>query len=264
MVRSLAFFVLAFTLMSLAQSTDVSSSAPPATKPETQAASASSGTASKQVVVPAGTEVLLQLKSAIDSRNNKVGDGVYCQTAFPVTVGNVIAIPAGTYVKGEIVQLHRAGRVKGRGEVLFRFNSMIFPSGYTVDLPGTVHHDSGTGSASVDDEGKIKADRSLGKDIDKVTKGTEYGAAAGGIGAGTLNGVRIGAGAGLAAGLATVLLTRGNEVRIEPGASIKMLTQRPLTIDLVPVDPNRASTEPVPRQNENTKLPMPATSSKPK
>ncbi len=214
----------------------------------------------KHVTVPAGTEVLLQLKSAIDSRNNHVGDGVYCQTAFPVTVGNAIAIPAGTYVKGEIVKLQRAGRVKGRGEVLFKFNSMIFPNGYTVEMPGSVHNDSGTSAASVDKEGNIKADRSVGKDVDTVARGTTYGGGLGGIASGSLNGVRIGAGAGLAAGLATVLLTRGNEVRIEPGASFRMVTQLPLTVDIVGVDPNRPVTESVPRPTRNNRLPMPSAS----
>jgi type IV secretion system protein VirB10 len=260
MMRSLIVSVLAFSLASFAQNHDAPQNTPAYTQPPEQPVAINGQISPDHVIVPAGTEVLLQLKSAIDSRNNRVGDGVYCQTAFPVTVGNTIAIPAGTYVKGEIVKLHRAGRVKGRGEVLFRFNTLIFPNGYTVDLPGTVHNDSGTRDASVDNEGNIKADRSLGKDAEKIEKGGEYGAAIGGIGAGSLNGVRAGGGIGLAAGIATVLLTRGNEVRIEPGASIKMLTQRPLTIDVVPVDPNRAATEVIPRPSQNTRLPAPANS----
>ncbi|HEX2331428.1 MAG TPA: hypothetical protein VHN74_22075 [Candidatus Angelobacter sp.] len=218
----------------------------------------------RHVTVPAGTEVLLQMRSAIDSRNNHVGDGVYCQTAFPVTIGNVIAIPAGTYVKGEITKLQRAGRVKGRGEVLFKFTSMIFPNGYTVEMPGNVHNDSGTASASVDKEGNIKADRSLGKDVETVAKGGGYGLGAGTIASGSLNGARIGGGIGLAAGLATVLLTRGNEVRIEPGASFRMVTQLPLTVDIVGVAPNRVATETVPRPTTNNRLPVPSAPSNPK
>ncbi len=215
---------------------------------------------SRQVTVPAGTEVLLQLKSSIDTKNARVGDGVYCQTTFPVAIDNVIAIPAGTYVKGEIVKVQRAGKVKGRAEVLFRFNSMIFPNGSTVDMPGSIHHDSGAANASVDEEGKIKADSQKGKDLGTIAKGTGIGAAGGGIALGSRAGVLGGAGVGAVVGLATVLLTRGQDVRIEPGTSFKMQIQLPLTVDVTQVDPNRAVNEVVPRPTTNNRLlaPQPA------
>lgn len=211
----------------------------------------------KQVTVPAGTEVPLTLKSAIDTKNARVGDGVYCQTAFPVAVDNVIVIPAGTYVKGQVVKSQRAGKVKGRAEVLFRFDTLIFPNGYTIDMPGTIHHDSGSGNASVDDEGVIKADPQKGKDAKTIGEGAGIGAAGGSIITGTRTGALSGAGIGGLAGLATVLLTRGQDIRIEPGTSFKMLLQRPLTVDVVPVDPNRTATEVVPRPTNVVRLPTP-------
>jgi len=219
--------------------------------------------ATRQITVPAGTEVLLQLKSTIDTKNAQVGDGVYCQTAFPVTVDNMIAIPGGTYVKGEIVKVQRAGRVKGRAEVLFRFTSMIFPNGYTVDIPGTIHHDSGSTNASVNDEGKITADSQKGKDAVTVLKGTGAGAGAGGLITGSRAGALGGAGIGAAAGLATVLFTRGQDVRIEAGTSLKMLTQVPLTVDVAPLDPSRTM-EAIPRPNSSKRLPVPSEGTPPK
>ena len=102
-----------------------------------------SNPASRQIVVPAGTQVLLNLKSPIDTKSAKVGDGVYCQTSFPVTQDNIAVIPAGTYVKGVISEVRRAGRIKGRAEILFHFNTMIFPNGYTVDLPGSLGNEPG-------------------------------------------------------------------------------------------------------------------------
>jgi hypothetical protein len=218
----------------------------------------------RQVTVPAGTEVLLQLKNAIDTKNARVGDGVYCQTSFPVTADNVIAIPGGTYVKGEIVEVHRAGKVKGTAEVRFRFTTMIFPNGTTVDMPGTVHHDSGAANASVDDEGKIKADSQKGKDAGTVLKGAGIGAAGGSILTGTRAGALGGVGAGAIAGLATVLFTRGQDLRIEAGASFKMLLQLPLTLDVVQVNPLHTVTEVVPRPTGNTRLPVPPVATNPK
>jgi hypothetical protein len=236
--------------------------AQPASAMQTAAASAPAQTVAppqrpvKQVVVPAGTEVLLQLKNGIDTKNARVGDGVYCQTTFPVTIDNVIAIPSGTYVKGEIVQLQRAGKITGRAQVQFRFTSMIYPNGYTIEMPGTIHHDSGSANTTVDDEGKIKADSQKGKDASTIGQGAAIGAGAGGLVTGTRGGALKGAGIGALAGLATVLMTRGQEVRIEPGTAFKMLLDRPLTVDLTPIDFDRAAMEVVPRQTTG-KLPVP-------
>src|SRR5215831_1597187 len=193
-MRNLILLTLATSLVAAAQTSTsnanpAAGSASPAAAPSTAAQLTSGTPVTKQVTVPAGTEVLLQLKSTIDTKNAQVGDGVYCQTAFPVTVDNVIAIPGGTYVTGELVKVERPGRVKGRAQVLFRFTSMIFPNGYTVDLPGTIHHDSGAANARVDDEGKITADSQKGKDAMTVLKGTGIGAAGGGIATGSRSGV---------------------------------------------------------------------------
>jgi hypothetical protein len=260
-MRSLvAFAIAAISIVALTAQTTSSAQGTPTDAAQPGAASSNT----KQVTVPAGTEVLLQLKNAIDTKNARVGDGVYCQTSFPVTVDNVIAIPGGTYVKGEIVEVRRAGKIKGTAEVRFRFTTMIFPSGVTVDMPGTVHHDSGAANASVDDEGKIKADSQKGKDAGTIAKGTGIGAAGGAILTGSRAGVLGGAGLGSLAGLATVLMTRGQDVRIEPGASVKMLLQLPLTLDVVSVDPRRSQTEVVPRPTSSTRLPVPPVSTNPK
>jgi hypothetical protein len=262
-MRRLAFVLLAATLAAAAQS---SPDQPPAQNAAGQSAVSQTAAqnALKQLTVPAGTEIPLILKSAIDTKNTRVGDGVYCQTAFPVVVENVIAIPAGTYVKGEVVNAKRAGKIKGRAEIQFKFTTLIFPNGYTVDVPGTIHHDSGSDRASVDDEGKVKADPQKGKDATTIAKGTGVGAAGGAILTGSRAGVLAGAGIGGLAGLATVLMTRGQEVRIEPGASIKMLLQRPLTVDVVPYDRNRAATDVVPHANTNNRLPTPTSPANPK
>lgn len=256
MFRDCMLFLLLPSLMAAAQNTA------PQAEPAPVQIAMNNQPSLKQVTVPAGTEVLLQLKSGIDTKNARVGDGVYCQTTFPVIVDNVIAIPSGTYVKGELVKVQRAGRVKGRAEVLFRFTSMIYPNGYTVNMPGTIHHDSGAANTSVDDEGNIKADPQKGKDATTVAKGTGVGAAGGAILTGTRAGVVGGAGIGAAAALATVLFTRGQDVRIEPGTALKMLLDRPLTVDVTPVDMRRETTEVVPRTTGNAKLPVPVANPK--
>jgi type IV secretion system protein VirB10 len=213
------------------------------------------------MTVPAGTEVLLQLKNAIDTKNSHTGDGVYCQTTFPIVIDNVTVIPPGTYVKGQIARVQRPGRLKGRAEVLLHFDTVIFPSGYTVDMPGTLHGDPGTANAKTDEEGAIKHDGhdKLKKAPEAAGKGALYGSLGGTIASGTLNGARIGGGIGAAAGLASVLLTRGPDVRIEPGATLTMRLERPLVVDVMPSASVQAGTQLVPRPTQN-KLPVPGNS----
>jgi type IV secretion system protein VirB10 len=240
-----------------------SSQSEPAVQTAAPVTSQPAQTTVRQITVPVDTEILLQLKNVIDTKSAHAGDGVYCQTTFPVVIDNVIVIPAGTYVKGEITKVQRAGRISGRAGILFHFNSVIFPSGYTVDMPGTLHGDPGTTKAKIaDDEGTVKTDgHDKVKQLPEVGRDAAYGSVGGAIATGTVNGARIGGGIGAAAGLATMLLTRGSDVRIEPGAALTMRLQRPLVVDVTSTV-TQAQTQVVPRDTSN-RLRVPPPASKP-
>jgi hypothetical protein len=187
------------------------------------------------VTIPAGTKIPLSLKQAISTKNAREGDAVYAETAFPFVVNDRVIVPAGSYIQGKISHVERGGRLKGRAEILMHFTSMIYPSGYTVMLPGSVENTPGADNKSVkDSEGTIQQDKDTGKKIEDAAKGGVYGgsggALAGGL-AGGLNGARIGAGAGAAAGIGWALLKRGNDVKLDVGTSIEMEIQRAITVD---------------------------------
>jgi hypothetical protein len=216
-----------------------------------------------QITVPAGTQVLLHLRSPIDTKTAKVGDGVYCQTSFPVTQNNVAVIPAGTYVKGKIAQVKRAGKIKGRAEILFNFTTMIFPNGYTIDLPGALENAPGSRNSTVTDkEGTVRADSQKGKDAGTVAKTGATGAVIGAVASGG-KGAGIGGLAGAAVGLGQVLFTRGQDVRIDQNTALEMVLERPLTVDVMHADSARAENDVTPRVT-NRRLPMPASSTNPK
>jgi len=198
-----------------------------------------------RVTVPAGTKIPLVLKHAISTKSVRPGDPVYLQTNFPVTQDNRILIPSGTYVQGVVDSVKRPGRVSGRAELLMHFTTLIFPNGYTLTLPGSVEGTPGADNSKVKDkEGTIEADSQKGKDVGTVARTTGTGAAVGALAAGG-KGAGIGAGAGGVVGLATVLLSRGQDVRMEAGSTVEMELQRPLDLeearvtttnrDLVPV-----------------------------
>jgi type IV secretion system protein VirB10 len=195
---------------------------------------ASTGT----VEVPAGTKVLLALRSGVNTRSAHPGDGVYLSSTFPVVVGNQVAIPAGVYVQGVIDRVTRAGRVKGRAEVGMHFTTMIFPNGSVVTIPGVVNSVPGANDSKVkDNEGDIQQAGSKGKDAGTIARGAETGASVGAIGGAIggspLAGAGYGALAGGAAGLIYTLLTRGDDLNLEQGQTVEMVLQRPLTLEPV-------------------------------
>jgi hypothetical protein len=188
------------------------------------------------ITIPAGTRIPLSLKQAISTRNAREGDAVYAETAFPFVVAERVVVPAGSYVQGKIAHVERAGHGKGRAEILMHFTSIIYPTGYTVMLPGSVENTPGADNKSVkDSEGTIQQDSETGKRVGDAAKngvyGTLGGATAGGLATGGLNGARVGAGVGAAAGVAWALLKRGSDVKLDVGTSIEMEIQRPITVD---------------------------------
>jgi hypothetical protein len=243
-MRIIVLFLLAaaLTIATAAQTAVPAESSPSAAANSAAVPPTASADSTRAVTVPAGTKVLLQLKSPIDTKSARVGDGVYCQTSFPVTQDNIVVIPAGTYVKGEIAHVERAGRMKGRAQILFHFNSMIFPNGYTVDLPGALKSEPGARNSSVsDEEGTVKADSQKGKDVGTVAKTGATGAVIGTVATRTGRGAAIGGLAGTAVGLGQVLFTRGQDVHIEQGTSLEMVLQRPLTVEVSHADPAQAA-----------------------
>jgi hypothetical protein len=201
------------------------------------AAQAAAPQDSHPAAIPAGSRIPLLLKQAISTKNAREGDSVYAETAFPFVVNERVLVPAGTYIQGKISHVERAGRVKGRAELLMHFTTMIYPSGYTIILPGAVENMPGSENTTVKDkEGTIQQDKTTGKKVEDAAKGgaigTVAGATAGGLATGGLNGARVGAGIGAAAGVAWALLRHGPDVRLAVGTSIEMEVQREIPVDI--------------------------------
>jgi hypothetical protein len=202
--------------------------APPPVAPKPAAApQAGSG---EKVVVPAGTRVGVVLQNGISTRSAKPGDSVYLQTSFPITMGNRIVIPVGSYLRGELIDSKRPGRIKGRGEFRMRLNTLILPTGYTVDLNAAPRSADSGGKETMDEEGKVTGGGNKGQKTGTVVTTTATGAGIGAI-AGRAKGAGIGAGIGAAAGLAAVLLTRGPEAELPRGSTMDVVFERDLTLD---------------------------------
>ena len=170
----------------------------------------------REVTLPAGTVLPLELKSSVASDTSKVEDQVRATVRSRVSVEGVEALPVGTAVLGHVTSVERAAKVKGRASIAFRFNQ--------IDLPG----DGGREPISTATITRI-APATKKKDATKIGVGAGAGAIVGGIlggGGGAAKGAAIGGGAGTA----VVLSTRGEEVRLGPGAPVTVKLTAPLTL----------------------------------
>jgi hypothetical protein len=198
----------------------------PAGPPVTASSSAIQG-----LSIPAGTKVPIALKQAISTKTTHEGDAVYAETTFPIVINNRVLIPSGTYVQGRISHIQRAGHIKGRAEVLMHFTTLIYPSGYTVILPGALENAPGVDKATVkDQEGTIRGDGQTGEKIGTVASTAGTGAVIGGLSHGG-KGAAVGAGVGGAVGTVIALLSRGNDVKLDAGSTIEMVIQREVPLD---------------------------------
>jgi len=178
------------------------------------------------VVVPAGTVIPIVLTSSVSTKTSHDGDGVYGKTTFPITVDNKIVIPEGSFVRGKISEVHRPGKVKGKGELTLSFQTLILPSGVNIPIFTSLSGSSSTGERK--GEATIEGDSSKGDDAKTVGQTTVEGAGVGGIAGRSVKGVGIGGAAGAAAGAAAVLLTRGKDLVLGPGTTLQIVLDRPV------------------------------------
>ncbi len=206
--------------------------------PAAQTGASSAPANSSLLTIPSGTKVPLSLKQAVSTKNARDGDAVYAVTTFPVVLNDRILIPAGTYVQGRVSNVKRGGRIKGRAEVLIHFSTLIYPSGYTVILPGAIQNVPGAEKTSMkDEEGTIRQDSQTGEKAKTVATAAGTGAVVGGLSNGAKGGL-IGAGVGGAIGTAIGVFTRGSDVRMDAGTTLEMVIQRE-----VPLDASRVPTQ---------------------
>jgi hypothetical protein len=143
-----------------------------------------------------------------------VEDTVRATLRNAVTVDGQEVLPAGTELAGHVTEAERAGRVKGRARLVFRFTSLRYDDERMPLRTDPIVHE---------------AEATKGEDAAKIGIGAGAGAVIGAV-VGGKSGAAKGAAIGGAAGTGAVVATRGKEVRLEPGTDIPVRLAAPLSI----------------------------------
>jgi len=189
-------------------------STPSATRSERNAAPAAPAHEWREVTLPAGTALPLELESALSSETAQVETPVRARLKQALRVDDITVVPAGAIFIGEVTEVSRAGKVKGRSRLSFTFNQV-----QAEGLREAVR----TNPLIFEGEG------SKGEDATKIGAGAVGGAIIGGI-LGGGEGAAKGAVIGGAAGTGVVLATRGREVKLASGTDLAASLAAPLTI----------------------------------
>jgi type IV secretion system protein VirB10 len=187
-----------------------------------------------QFTVEMGKKVPLSLINSISTKHSVAGDPVYLETVFPILVNGRIVVPVGSYVAGTVTQVKRPGRVKGKGELYVRFDSLTLPNGVTRNFHGRIGSMDGNAKDELDRaEGTVRSEGNKAGDARTVGEAAGAGASVGviaGSAAGHAGmGAGVGAAAGAAAGMVGVLLSRGPDAVLARGSTLEMVLDRPIS-----------------------------------
>src|SRR5580692_2946431 len=194
-----------------------------------------------EFVVAVGTRIPLSMINSVSTKTAVSGERVYLESVFPILVNGHVVIPPGSYVAGTVTEVKRPGRVKGRGELYVRFDSLTLPNGVTRDFRARMGSLDGRAPETLDkSEGKIKGEGDKAADIKTVGEGAGVGATVGGLAGAAAGhagmGAGLGAAAGATAGLMYVLLTRGPDAVLAKGTTMEMVLDRSLEFNSADID----------------------------
>jgi len=169
----------------------------------------------REFTLPTGTPLVVRLESAVASDTSRVEDSVEAVLTDAVMLDGIQVLPAGSTVKGQVVAVQPAGKVKGRASLALRFTS--------VTVAG--RDERAAIVARVD----MRAPDTRRDDAVKIGLPAAGGAIIGGI-LGGKKGAAIGTAVGGGGGAAVVLSTTGDEIRLARGAVLTLPLDQPVDL----------------------------------
>jgi type IV secretion system protein VirB10 len=168
-------------------------------------------------VLPAGTRLVLELRTPLHSGTSRVGDRFAVRTVEPVVLGESVALEPGSLVEGRIAGVVRSGEAGDPGRIELDFRDLVLPDGRRVPLEAEIASVAGR-------EAEVAARPPAAAIAGSAAGGAVLGGAVGGA-----RGAAIGAVIG-AVGATLVASARDHEVVVPSGTRMEIVLTTPLEI----------------------------------
>ncbi len=191
----------------------------PTTSNDSQKVSYNPNTNDAIIVIPADTELIVELLDSIGTEKSSEGDAFKARVVSPYEI-------SGAIVEGRVSKIQKPGRIKRRAEVLLTFDRIIVNedrwSNYAAILTEVLPI-KGDNVKRVDTEGTVEGKSSVKDDSIKVGAATGTGLVIGAVAGGPV-GAAVGAGVGAAFGVGAVVIERGKHIRLNKEQQLKIKT----------------------------------------
>jgi hypothetical protein len=169
------------------------------------------------LVIPNGTRVLASLVTPLATDVNQSGDAFTATTDEPIIVGGRTLMPSGSQIHGVLQGVEKSGRIEGRAQMTLLYQSIVDPKGQRYAMSAVPL--------------MLQAASGAHGDIEKIAAGTVLGAIVGAVANGG-KGAAIGAGVGAGAGTIYVLATKGDDLALNPGQKLSILTTSATSVEV--------------------------------
>jgi hypothetical protein len=209
--------------------------------------------AAREATIEPETKVKIVLQTRLSSKLNEVGDQLSAVLEQPLFVNGLLVLPRGTEFHGRVTSVTPAKRGQKAASIAIAFERIAMPWGQEpVSLALTAIDDwDKDEKRKADEEGKVSGGHRGEKTADNVYKGGKIG----GLGAAAviLSGGSLGVGGAAIGGglLGGLLLTKGGEVQVGPGAIFRVKFVKPITLPVI----QQPGSSPRPIQQDDVKVP---------
>ncbi|HMG37088.1 MAG TPA: hypothetical protein VKM94_24370 [Blastocatellia bacterium] len=195
--------------------------------------------AAREATIEPETKAKIILQSRLSSKLSEVGDQVSAVLDEPIAINGQLVLQRGTEFRGRVAAVSPAKRGQKSATIAIVFDRIAMPWGeepVAVTLTSIDDWDKDE-KLKADDEGKVKGGHRGDKTAENVIKGGAIGGGAAGVILLSTHGTSSASPAGAAALggglLAGLLMTKGADVQVAPGAVFRIKFMKPITLPII-------------------------------
>lgn len=185
------------------------------------------GGATGEFIIPNGTQLTAELQNLVNTRDSQVGDRFTLRVTSPNNYRDAI-------IEGRITAVDNSGRLSGRANIGFDFDTIRMPNGRSYRFAGLIDsiRDTDGDNISVTNEGTVRDRNQTTTTLTRAGIGGLLGALIGAI-AGGGEGAAIGAAVGAGAGAGSVLIQGRDNLDLEAGSTFNITATGPNNVGVV-------------------------------